>query len=194
MFFCIDERCSMPLHIPPEDIVESQGGSQLLTKILNRFGICVSSDTLSHFVQYKVNSLEKASFSNPEAFTIVSADNIDFQLSFARVFRGKHTSSWHGTSIQAAQPLPSLSECQNDQENLSPQAHHAALSIKNCPHTGTQPSVPLTEFSLSGTQPRVPLSHTDSSHSGTQPMHVRARGSGYTSPILGLASEFESVQ
>ena len=91
----------------------------------NHFGICVSSDTLSRFVQYKVNSLKKASFLNPEAFTIVSTDNIDFQLSFARVFYGKHTSSWHGTSIQAAQPLPSLSQCQNDQENLSPQVHHA---------------------------------------------------------------------
>ena len=171
----------MPLHVLLADRVESQGGSQLLIKILNRFGICVSSDTLSRFIQYKVNSLEKASFLNP-AFTIVSTDNIDFQLSFARVFCGKHTSSWHGTSIQAAQPLPSLSQCQNDQENLSPQAHHAALSITDCPHIGTQPTVPLTDFSLSGTQPRVPLSHTDSSHSGTQPMHVRARGSGYTSP------------
>jgi len=172
----------MPLHVLLADIVESQGGSQLLIKILNRFGICVSSDTQSRFVQYKVNSLEKASFSNPEAFTVVSADNIDFQFSFARVFYGKHTSSWYGTSIQAAQPLPSLSQCQNDQENLSPQAHHAALSITDCPHTGTQPSVPLTDFSHSGTQPRVPLSHMDSSHSGTQPTHLRARGSGYTSP------------
>ena len=125
MFFCTDEQCSMPLHVLLADRVESQGGSPLLIKILNRFGICVSSDTLSRFVQYKVNSLEKASFSNPEAFTIVSTDNIDFQLSFARVFCGKHTSSWHGTSIQAAQPLPSLSQCQNDQENLSPQVHHA---------------------------------------------------------------------
>ena len=102
LFFCTDERCSMPLHVLLADIVESQGGSQLVIKILNHFGICVSSDTLSRFIQYKVNSLEKASFSNPEAFTVVSADNIDFQLSFARVFCGKHTSSWHETSIQAA--------------------------------------------------------------------------------------------
>jgi len=115
----------MPLHVLLADRVESQGGSPLQIKILNRFGICVSSDTLSRFVQYKVNSLEKASFLNPEAFTIVSTDNIDFQLSFACVFCGKHTSSWHGTSIQAAQPLPSLSQCQNDQENRSPQVHYA---------------------------------------------------------------------
>jgi len=50
----------MPLHVLLADTVESQSGSQLI-KILNRFGICDSSDTLSRFVQYKVNSLEKAS-------------------------------------------------------------------------------------------------------------------------------------
>ena len=45
----------------------------------------------------------------PDSFTVVSADNIDFMHSFARVFCGQQTSSWHGTPVQAAQPLPSLS-------------------------------------------------------------------------------------
>ena len=36
------------------DTIESQGGSILLIKILNRLGACASADTLSRFVQYKV--------------------------------------------------------------------------------------------------------------------------------------------
>ena len=168
--FCTDERCSMPLHTLLADVAESQGGSQLLIKILNCFGICASSDTLSRFIQYKVNSLEKATFLNPEGFTVVSADNIDFQLSFARVFCGKHTSSWHGTSIQAAQPLPSLSQCQNDVIIPSSQAS-VPLSLTDRPHSSTLPSVPLslTDRPHSSTLPSVPLSLTDRPHSSTLP-------------------------
>ena len=36
--------------------------------------------------------------------TIISMDNIDFQHSYARVFCGQQTSSWHGTTVQAVQP------------------------------------------------------------------------------------------
>ena len=39
----------------------------------------------------------------------MSADNLDFMHSFARVFCGNQRSSWHGTTVQVAQPLPSLS-------------------------------------------------------------------------------------
>ena len=39
----------------------------------------------------------------------MSADNIDFQQSYARVFCGNQESSWHSTSVQAAEPLPSRS-------------------------------------------------------------------------------------
>ena len=39
-----------------------------------------------------------------DALTIISVDNIDFQHSYARVFCGRQTSSWHGTTVQAVQP------------------------------------------------------------------------------------------
>ena len=109
---CTDDRCSMPLHTLMTDVVESQGGSALLVQILNRLGvICVSADTLSRFVQYKVNTCHQneVKYLKPDSFIVVSADNIDFMHSFARVFCGHQTSSWHGTTVQAAQPLPSLS-------------------------------------------------------------------------------------
>ena len=115
LLFCTDDRCSMPLHTLMADIIESQGGTHLLIKILNRFGICASSDTLSRFIQYQVNALKHKN-DNPlelEGFTIVSADNIDFLHSYARIFCGNQASSWHGTTIQAGQPLPSLSLCES---------------------------------------------------------------------------------
>ena len=56
ILFCTDDRCSMPLHTLLTDTVESQGGSALLVQILNRLGVCASSDTLSRFIQYQVSN------------------------------------------------------------------------------------------------------------------------------------------
>ena len=44
--FSTDDQCCMPLHTLITDMVESQGGSALLIRILNRLGICSSSDVL----------------------------------------------------------------------------------------------------------------------------------------------------
>lgn len=46
ILFCSDDRCSVPLHILLTDVVDSQGGSALLVRILNRIGVCASQDTL----------------------------------------------------------------------------------------------------------------------------------------------------
>ncbi len=110
ILFCTDDRCSMPLHTLMTDTIESQGGSVVLIKILNRLGVCASADTLSRFIQYKASTFRKnkMKYLSPDSFTVVSADNIDFMHSFARVFCGNQMSSWHGTTVQAVQPLPSL--------------------------------------------------------------------------------------
>ena len=122
ILFCTDDKCSFPLHTLITDTIESQGGSGVLVKILNRLGVCASLDTLSRFIQYKADSSKcnnKPRYLNPESFTVVSADNIDFMHSFARVYCGQQTSSWHGTTVQAVQPLPSLSaDIQSTQAGL----------------------------------------------------------------------------
>ena len=102
---------SPALHTLLADIVEGQGGSALLIRLLNRLGVCVSLDTLKRFIQYKVSSGKTAKSLDPTVFTIVSADNVDFLHSYACLFK---SSSWHGTSIQAAQPLPSLSNVETN--------------------------------------------------------------------------------
>ncbi len=106
-----DDRCSTPMHILLADLVESQGGSALLHRMLNRVGECASADTLSRFMLHKTRTLNRdaARYMNKESFTVVSADNIDFLHKHARVVKGKHTNSWHGTTVQAVQPQPSLS-------------------------------------------------------------------------------------
>ena len=113
IMFITDDRCSVPLHILMADLVESQGVSALLHKVLNRVGVCASADTLARFVQHKVTVLQgmENMYINKEHFTVVSADNVDFMHTYARVVKGKQNSSWHGTTVQAVQPLPSLSLC-----------------------------------------------------------------------------------
>ena len=53
ILFNAGDRCSLPLHTLLTDMIDSQGGTALLVKILNRLGICASADTLSRFIQYK---------------------------------------------------------------------------------------------------------------------------------------------
>jgi len=102
MMFCMNEDYSMPLHTLIADVIDSQGGSAMLIKILNRLGVCASADTLSRYIQHKSsNSTDTISRClNPDSFTVVSADNIDFLHSYARVSKGSNSST-HATSIQA---------------------------------------------------------------------------------------------
>ena len=109
MMFITDDRCSIPLHILIADLVEGQGGSAWLHKILNRLGVCASADTLSRFIQHKCTTVDMSDMYANDSFTVISADNIDYLHKYARVVRGNGNSSWHGTTIQLVQPLPSFS-------------------------------------------------------------------------------------
>ena len=117
MMFCADDRCSMPMHIRIADLVESQGGTAFLIQALNSLGVCSSHDTLKRFIQSKVDTKKGkhpcSGFFNTSSFTVISVDNIDFLHSFARVFKGTQNSSWHGTTVQLVQPLPSLAPAQS---------------------------------------------------------------------------------
>ena len=119
--FCADDRCSLPLHTLLADIVDGQGGSSLLLKIFNKLGICVSLDSLSRFVQDKTDqaSTQCTHTLDEESFSVVSADNIDFQHHFAKVFKGNENASWHGASVHTVQPIPTLSYLFDDSQSSS---------------------------------------------------------------------------
>ena len=85
ILFCTDDRCSYPMHILLSDIIDGQGGSVLLTKVMNRVGVCSSSDSLSRFIDHTSKNMCLLSNkpSKAESFTIVSAD--DYLHSYARI-------------------------------------------------------------------------------------------------------------
>ena len=77
IMFITDDRCSVPMHTLLTDMVESQGGSSVLVRTLNRLGVCSSADTLARFIQHKRSACEYPCIKHltKDAFTVVSADN-----------------------------------------------------------------------------------------------------------------------
>ncbi len=111
LMFITDDRCSVPLHVLMTDIVDSQGGSSLLIKVLNRVGVCASADTLSRFIQFKVTHFDSKVqvFADSESFPMISVDNVDYANRYSRVASGSDSNFSHGTTVQAVHPLPSFS-------------------------------------------------------------------------------------
>ena len=188
LLFVTDDRCSLPMHTLLTDLVDSQGGSTLLIRVLNRLGICASLETLSRFIQHKVTTLNSTK-QVTNGFTVISADNIDFLHSYARVFCGNQVSSWHGTSIQAAQPLPSLEEVET---NLSSphQGHPSLTPDPMLPmedlHSGSLPTLP--------TDPMLPMHGRPALRLSSHATHGRPalRLSSHTThgrPALRLSSQ-----
>ena len=96
--------------------------------------MCASKDTLDRFIQYQLASskeITEAKTLNNSSFTVVSADNIDFLHSYARVNQQKKGNSWHGTSIQAVQPRPSMSTAEMDID----------IGIHGCSSTTVGPTI-----------------------------------------------------
>ena len=108
ILFCTDARCSRPLHQLLMNVVESQGGSAVLIKILNRLGVCASADTLSRFVQHKIHTGVLKAMKCKDTFMALSVDNIDFRHGFSRVNVGQQIGCWSGTNVQYIELNPSL--------------------------------------------------------------------------------------
>ncbi len=64
MFFAHNKCCSVPLHLLLTDLIDSQGGSSELIRILNRFGAVASNDTHRRYVQFKVQQKMKSGYLN----------------------------------------------------------------------------------------------------------------------------------
>ena len=93
------------------DVIDSYDGSDVLIRKLNRLGVCSSADILSRIIHHRVNQRELVGPEkelNDQSLIIISADNIDFMHTFSRVYCGKPKKSFHGTTIQVVQPIPSL--------------------------------------------------------------------------------------
>ena len=107
MLFNTNRMCSVPLHLLLTDLVEAQGGSSELVRLLNNVGAIASADTHQRHVQFYIERKRKEgilSELNVEQFTVVSVYNIDFLQRHAYVYCGDQSRSWHGTTVQAVQP------------------------------------------------------------------------------------------
>ena len=128
MLFTINSQCSFPLHTLITDAIETCGGSSRLIKLLNHLGFCASTDTHSRYVQYRTEKIMKDGLLKgypDNAFTIASADNLDFIHSYARIYCGNQNSSWHGTTVQLVQPQPSTlvdTHAPNERQHLNIQS------------------------------------------------------------------------
>ena len=163
LMFITDDRCSVPLHVLMTDIIENQGGSSLLIRTLNRVGVCASADTLSRFMQFKVNHFGSTvqQYTDSEILAVVSADNVDFLHTYSRVANGNKNSSWHGTTVQVAQPLPSFSLQPQPYTLISPlQTTENSITPPTC-----QPSKKSDVLTNKSPQVRAHTGHLDSSNS-----------------------------
>ena len=109
IFYVTNHKCSMPLQYLLADALLCLGGSTELLKIFNRIGAVASLDTHDRVATSAVIKRITDGI-GPElevkSFTAVSIDNIDILQRHAMVSSADTKRSWHGTSIQATQPLP----------------------------------------------------------------------------------------
>ena len=124
--------------------------------MLNRLGICASSETHARYVQYRVEKRNKdgpmAGFP-ADSFMVVSADNLDFIHSYSRVYSGKQGCSWHGTTVQIVQPKPTtLSDITHTPMEVNthtdPLTHSNDItrqetSLEKRPYSTRSPNLPL---------------------------------------------------
>ena len=98
------------MHVLLTETILCHGGSLELVKIMNRLGASASLDTCNRLATMIVEKRLKNGIKQslvPGMLTVVSVDNIDILQPHAVVSATDATRSWHGTSIQCMQPLPS---------------------------------------------------------------------------------------
>lgn len=170
------------------DAVESCGGSAELITILNRLGVTASLDTLKRHIHSISEKRKQAGIDwllVDKAFTVASADNIDFLSSYAAVYAGCQHRSWHATSVQLIQPRPQSCMHQSQPTDDSCVAQETLPPIVPTPITVPTPvtvtDVPMrTQPIAAGSMPTC--GHTADKYHTTLHRKKRERSSPCSSP------------
>ena len=136
---------------------------------------------------------------NMERFTVVSVDNIDFLQRHAFVYCGDQSRSWHGTTVQAVQPL-GMHAGDNRHCTLSLQRKSTTTSTQMT-HDTTQ-GIVSTQMTHGTTQGIVSTQSTHGTTQGivaTQSTHATTYGtvsiySGRIDSILSSPSQNEHME
>ncbi|CAC5406554.1 unnamed protein product [Mytilus coruscus] len=103
-------KCGQPLHLLLSDVLDKYSGSSTeLLAISNRLGATVSKESLKRFISSRCIQLDKEpNLLSSDSFTVASFDNLDKNQKYAIVGTGANKSGFHGTTIQAVTPKPSV--------------------------------------------------------------------------------------
>jgi len=110
ILFTANPECCYPFHLTLTDLILCHGGTKDLITILNRFGAVACMNTHYRFLKKLKSEYQCALLRelHPNAFWVVSVDNIGIMQSHAQVYVDSPHRSWHGTSIQTVEPKPLL--------------------------------------------------------------------------------------
>ena len=111
LLFATNPSCDTTMHHLVADRVEVCGGSRELIRTLNRLGVCVSPDTHDRLVTSVAEQEKGKNLWDDlcrDTFIVNTIDNCDFGQRHAAVYCGDQSRSYHGTTVQLVQPVPSL--------------------------------------------------------------------------------------
>ena len=176
--YCTNSRTPTPFHILLSDTIEVCGGSRKLMRILNQLGVVASPDTHDRYVTSVVEKMREKSvwdYLSNAIFTLASVDNFDMLKSQAAVYCGDQYRSYHGTTIQIAQPLPELSLATPitlgpQETTTAPLNRHPVTDITMSVLSNKQTTM-VVENSQEKTTPATQQQQTTAAHTGSA-MHT----------------------
>ena len=95
------------------EVINSHSRSSELVRIINKFGVGVSHDTVSRDIVKAINNLSDEKIrsepnSNHDSFQVVTVHNVDRNIKLGETVFGKKQENMHTTTIQSVTPGPDL--------------------------------------------------------------------------------------